>query len=336
MSDATVLPSTDFSVGFADRSDRVRIEVAGPDRAKFFHNVTTNEVKRLPSGKGCEAFVTNLQGKTIGYVIMHVDEDRILLRADPDGLALAFPHLRKYGVFDDVTIEDVSGSTYEFHLSGPRAAELVSSLAGVLPEEREYSHVASTIEGTPVRIVRESPTGLPGLTLIGARTSGAIVRASIHDKGQILGLIELDPPTFEVMRIEAGTPVFGKDVTEKNLPQEMGRDDRAINFVKGCYLGQETVARIDAVGHVNQILRGLKAIEPNSTIPAPGWVLSDGEKRVGTVTSAAFSPRHRSTVALAIIRTSHASPGTIVGLGPADGPAMAVATVSALPISSDS
>jgi tRNA-modifying protein YgfZ len=96
------------TTGLIDRSDRLRVEVSGPDRAKFLHNLTTNEVKRLPAGHGCEAFVTSLQGKTIGYVILLAAEDRMIVRSDPAGLDLAMPHFRKYGVFDDVAIDDRS------------------------------------------------------------------------------------------------------------------------------------------------------------------------------------------------------------------------------------
>src|SRR5947209_6595345 len=85
-------------VGLADRSDRVRVEVSGPDRGKFLHNLATNEVKRLPAGRGCEAFITSPQGKTLAYVILHVSADRILVRSDPGGMELALPHLRKYGL----------------------------------------------------------------------------------------------------------------------------------------------------------------------------------------------------------------------------------------------
>ena len=114
---------------------------------------------------------------------------------------------------------------------------------------------------------RESPTGRPGFT---PDRSPELRRAGCRrvpaHRGEELGLAELDLDSFEVLRIEAGTPVFGRDVTERNLPQEIGRDDRAINFVKGCYLGQETVARIDALGHVNQLLKGLLL---DSSAPMP-------------------------------------------------------------------
>ncbi len=109
----------------------------------------------------------------------------------------------------------------------------------------------------PVRLMRESPALPRGLTVIGELAAAAAIKDSLMKHGRDLGLIEFDAASFDVLRIEAGTPVFGKEVTDKNLPQEFGRDDRAISFVKGCYLGQETVARIDAIGHVNQVLKGL-------------------------------------------------------------------------------
>jgi folate-binding protein YgfZ len=135
---------------------------------------------------------------------------------------------------------------------------------------------------------------------------------------------------FEILRIEAGTPVFGKDVTEKNLPQEFARDDRAISFVKGCYLGQETVARIDAVGHVNQVLKGL-SFEPGTACPAPGSALEADGKRVGTITSAVDSPGRGHPVALGLIRTGFASAGTVLQVSIEGDRPTAVATVRDLP-----
>jgi folate-binding Fe-S cluster repair protein YgfZ len=129
MNDDTMLTARKFEalashVGVIDRSDRVRLAIGGPDRAKFLHNLTTNEIKRLPDGRGCETFVTSPQGKTIAYVIVLAEADQILARADAGGAALALPHLQKYGVFDDVLIDDASGATFELHLFGPRAVEL--------------------------------------------------------------------------------------------------------------------------------------------------------------------------------------------------------------------
>lgn len=294
-------------VGLIDRSARARLDITGPDRAKFLHNLTTNEVKRLAPGEGREAFVTSPQGKTLGFVTLLACEDRILLRTDPGGMELVLPHLRKYGVFDDVALDDVSALTFELHLAGPRAEELVTRCGGP-PPAGELAHATFPFADRPVRVVRESPTGRPGFSLIGDRADLEAVLSALRGEGRDLGLAEFDEPTFEVLRIEAGTPVFGREVTADNLPQEIDRDARAINFVKGCYLGQETVARLDALGHVNKILRGLRGSGP--AVPSVGAALEAGGKTVGTITSAAFSPGWDGPVALAIVRVAQAQPGT--------------------------
>jgi tRNA-modifying protein YgfZ len=316
-------------IGLADRSDRIRIEISGPDRAKFLHNLTTNEVKRLAVGRGCEAFVTSTQGKTIGYVTILAAEDRLLVRTDPGGMELALPHFRKYGIFDDVAIDDRSAETFELHLFGPGAEELVGRMGCRLPETMEYAHTTAEFGGGAVRVVRESPTGLPGLTLIGAGWHEMAVRDTVKSAGQIAESSYIDKITFEFLRIAAGTPVFGKDVTEKNLPQEIGRDVRAISFVKGCYLGQETVARIDALGHVNQVLKGV--IFESQSRPDPGSSLESDGKRVGVVTSSVASPHGGSPIGLAMIRTSHATAGTSLQVEITTGTGPITATVCDLP-----
>ena len=317
-------------VGLVDRSDRVRLEITGPDRGKFLHNLTTNEIKRMAVGRGCEAFVTSLQGKTIGYMVILAADDRIIVRADSGGAELALPHFRKYGVFDDVSIDDVSSSTFELHLFGPEAIELARRAAGSLPEDFEFAHIVAEIEGNRVRLVRESPALPRGVTVIGELAAAASVKERLLELGRDLGLIEADADSFDVLRIEAGTPVFGKEVTDKNLPQEFGRDDRAISFVKGCYLGQETVARIDALGHVNQVLKGL-CFEPGSPLPEPGSVLEHEGKRVGVITSAAFSPVRDAFVGLGMIRTTHSQAGGRLSVQSAQGEGLGEAIVQDLP-----
>jgi tRNA-modifying protein YgfZ len=316
--------------GLVDRSDRLRLEITGPDRAKFLHNLTTNEIKRLAVGHGCEAFVASPQGKTIGYLTVLAAEDKIIVRADPGGDELVLPHFRKYGVFDEVSIDDRGPETFELHLFGPAAAELAWRVAGPLPEE-DYAHRLAEIGGNLVRLVRESPAMPSGLTVIGEKPAAGPVRNCLLEHGRDLGLIEIDAPAFDVLRIEAGTPVFGKEITEKNLPQEFGRDDRAINFVKGCYLGQETVARIDALGHVNQLLKGL-VFEPGSPCPQPASVLEHEGKRVGAITSAAFSPRRNAPIGLGLLRTSHCTAGTRLKVTPQEGTEAVEAIVSDLPM----
>lgn len=317
------------AVGWIDRSSRARLEITGPDAANFLHNLTTNDIKRLPQGRGCEAFVTSPQGKTLAYISVLARADSLLVRADADGLALALPHFRKYGVFDDVALEDRTDDSREYHLAGPQCENWVVGAGGASPDAAELAFVATRVLGVDVLCIRESPTGRPGLTLTGFGADASRI-------GEALGAsdsaaVEIDPDTFEALRIEAGTPVFGREATEKSLPQEIGRDDRAINFVKGCYLGQETVARIDALGHVNQIIRGL-TFEPGDPPPPPGAVLEADGKRVGVVTSSAFSPGWGAFVGLGLIRVSHAAAGTSLSWGRTDqNPMSYAATVRDLP-----
>ncbi len=302
-----IAQSVDHRVAGIDRSNRIRLAITGPDRSKFLHNLTTNDTKRRPTGQGCEAFVTSPQGKTLGYVTLLIDEEQILLRTEPGGLEHVLPHFQKYGALEEVDFEDISDKTFEYHLAGPKALELLALLGVEIPPLGDLNHRASPIADRPLRVVRESLIGQAGLTLIGDRTDAPAVLEAIRTQGASIGLIELSPADFEALRIEAGTPVFGQDVTEKNLPQEIGRDAQAISFVKGCYLGQETVARIDALGHVNRMLKGLQLT--GEILPPPGSLLKAEDKEVGTITSSAISMRTGEPIALAYIRTGQARPG---------------------------
>jgi len=310
--------------GIVDRSDRVRIEVGGSDRARFLHNLTTNDVKRLAVGKGQESFVTSPQGKTLGYVTLAACDDRILLRTDPGGERLVLPHLQKYGVFDDVSLEDVSGTTFEFHLFGAGVDDILRAGGCELPPEGELNHATLSLGGVEVRAIRESPTGRPGLSLVGTRSDAPSVAACLRTLAGASGLVDVDSELFDILRVEAGTPCFGRDVTEDNLPQEIGRDAQAISFVKGCYLGQETVARIDALGHVNKIMKGVRflTVEPP---PAAGSHLLWEGKTVGKLTSTVDSPGWGVPLALAFVRTGQAVAGTELLCQDQDGPARRVA-----------
>ena len=287
-----------------DRSDRARLRVSGPDRAKFLHNLTTNDIKRLAVGRGCEAFVTSPQGKTLAFVVAHALLDAVLLRADPGGLGLALPHLQKYGIFDDVRLDEVTSETAEFHVLGPGAAAWLEGVGATLPESHDLASIETTAAGVGVLLLRESPAGVPGFTLIAPEPDAPALFEALRGSG----LASLDGEAYEALRIEAGTPAFGRDVNEKNLPQEMDRDARAISFVKGCYLGQETVARLDALGHVNKILRRLVS-RPGDPVPPPGATLEADGKPVGTITSSAASQGRGAGVALGIVRVSHSAPG---------------------------
>lgn len=295
------------SVALADRCDRTRIAVSGPDRAKILHNLSTNEIKRLAPGRGTETFLTSPQGRTLGFLLVHAEPDRLLIRSDPGASESVLSHLAKYGLFEEATPLDVSSETAEWHLVGPKLLDVAGSLGLPVPAT-DLGIETATIAGHAVTIVREEPAGRPGLTILTAKGEAQAVGSALEAAVAGCGGAVIPVETFDALRIEAGTPVFGKDVTPANLPQEVDRDARAISFVKGCYLGQETVARLDAMGHVNKILLG--AVADSDRVPPAGATLQADGKDVGVVTSSAYSPGWSRGVVLGYAKVAQAGPGS--------------------------
>jgi folate-binding protein YgfZ len=176
------------------------------------------------------------------------------------------------------------------------------------------SSVAVTIGGEQVLLRRVQLAGPVGFLIDGPRGAHAGIGAAL----EAAGATRVGELAWQSRRIEAGWPLYGVDITDKNLPQELDRDRLAINFTKGCYLGQETVARIDALGHVNKILVGVRF--RTDEVPPTGTELSLGEQVVGHVTSACFSPLLHAPLALAYVRRGENEPGTslVASTGPAE------------------
>jgi folate-binding protein YgfZ len=182
-------------------------------------------------------------------------------------------------------------------------------------------HAAASIGGNDVWVRRVDLTGPDGFLIAFRRESLDTVATALI----MAGAIRCGMDVFETCRIEYGTPLYGRDISEENLPQEVDRDALAINFTKGCYLGQETVARIDALGHVNRLLRGVKFAA--KAVPAVGTEVLGGGKSVGSVTSACWSPRLNCPLGLAYLRRGSHEAGTKLEA------TAGVAEVIALPIS---
>jgi folate-binding protein YgfZ len=166
-----------------------------------------------------------------------------------------------------------------------------------------FGNHRAEIAGAPVWVRRSGLLGPDAWSVVCLRAQKDEVARALYDAGAA----PCGAAAVEVVRIEAGVPLYGADITEDNLPQEVNRNDQAISFTKGCYLGQETVARIDALGHVNRTLVGLKFTR--GAAPDPGCELTAGETAVGRVTSVAFSPRLGAAVALGYVRQGHNQPG---------------------------
>jgi folate-binding protein YgfZ len=268
------------------------VELAGADAASFLQAFCTNDVVHLPVLGSCEAFVCNVKGHVLGHVRIHRrQEQRFWVDAPEQQAEVLLRHWDKYLIREQVVLRDLSASHHVWCIVGPQATEAVSRLAGELRGEvlpSTFPH-----PGSYLAVIAQDQCGsLPALL------------ASAQ-------LALCDVAALEIVRVEKGYPLYGRDISLENLPQEVDRNDTAIHFRKGCYLGQETVARIDALGHVNQLLRQVRL----STLLPAGTELTAGGKCVGSVTSSVYSPAYGQALALAYVRRSHAAGGTELDQG---------------------
>ncbi len=290
--------------GVAGLSSRSRVWITGADRVQFLHSFCTNDIKRLPVGEGCEAFLTNHQGKTVGHVLVRVQADGLVLDTAPQQAAKIIQHLDRFVISDRVEFFDRTAETGELLVAGKDARRLLSEVGqGLLPTS-PWQHALESIQGVSVVVQKVDYAG-EDCYFVTTRADDLLAVQQALAAG---GAVSCDAAIVDAARIEAGFPLFGTDITDENLPQEIGRNKQAISFTKGCYLGQETVARIDAMGHVNRLLARVKFA--SADIPASGTELFAADKSVGMVTSSCWSPRFGSPLAFALLRRAQAAPGT--------------------------
>jgi tRNA-modifying protein YgfZ len=295
-----------------DWSDHGLIELTGKDRVTFLHGFCTNDIKRLVAGQGCEAFVTNVKGRILGHIWIEADTTALRLDAGPGSPSRLCAHLERYIINEDVTVADVSADWCELLVMGPSAGSAIAEgdSGDVLGPQRHLNEYWNA-EGAHgrIRVSRRKVSSQAAYVVCAPRRA----LAAVWDAFCKAGVRPAGSAAWSALRIEAGLPLYGADLTDENLAQEGARTETAISFTKGCYLGQEPIARIDAMGHVNRELRSLRIA--GESIPLPGVrVFSDaaGSTAVGTVTSAAFSFGSNSAVALAQLRSNVSTPGAQV------------------------
>jgi len=288
---------------FGPLGPRTQIEVTGADRIKFLQNYCTADINRLAPFSGTEAFITDVKGKVLGHVFIYCGEESLAIETAPGGAETLLPHLERYTLADDVQLQDVSEGWKFFHIGGPKAAEILQTLTGDEPPQTYLDFLIGHIGDAQVALGRGGAIDPRGFTLCCSSEQAEAVAASLAEAG----MQPCEADVLQILRVEAGVPAYGIDITDANLPQEANRNEQAISFTKGCYLGQETVARLDALGHVNKLLVGVKFVGP--AVPEAGAELKAADKPVGKVTSAVFSPRLDAPLALAYVRTQHSEPG---------------------------
>jgi folate-binding protein YgfZ len=298
-----------------DISHHGQVELVGRDAGKFLHNLCTNDVLKLAIGDGCEAFLTTSQAKTVAYVLVYRGQaeqaDAIFhLDAGPCMGERVAQHLDRYLISEQVEIADRTGELGYVHVAGPKALEVLeNALSANLSALQDLKQMQVSIGGHTIQVRKHSPLGLPGFDIRMLREQANSLWASFLAAGAAPAGTE----AYQTLRVEAGMPQFGIDIDESNLPQEVNRVEQTISFTKGCYIGQETIARVRTYGHVNRTLVRLK-LEGQETEPRGTKLFRDG-KEAGQITSCVFSPRRGTAIALAYVRRGNQEPGTELYVG---------------------
>jgi tRNA-modifying protein YgfZ len=284
--------------GLFDRSERGKLALTGSDAGAFLDGLVSNEIEALADGQGCYAAVLTPKGKMLGDLRVLRAGDELLLDTERSALQEVFNVLWRGRIGHDVEVHKRTLEHGLVSLEGPRS-RAVAEAHGLAATE--YSHKAAELDGIPVRLIA-TDAGADVLCEAG-RTDD--LRAAL----QARGAVAVSEEATEARRVERGRPRYGIDLDDTVIPQEAGLNDRAVSFTKGCYVGQETVARLHYRGKPNRHLRGLRLSGPAVT----GDALRLGDREVGRLGTVAVSPR-LGPIALALVRRE-AEPGATVSAG---------------------
>lgn len=296
-----------------DIGDRALLELTGKDRATFLHNFCTNDIKGLRPGHGCEAFLTNIKGRILEHLFVFADADSLWVDGTPGYEEAVRGHLDRYLITEDVEIHPRSAERGMVWVVGNGVAERLGAIAGnePLPEEHLSHRGISLANGERIHCRRFDLGDLSGWQLSGPRSAVDEAASRCEEAGIRRGSVEIQ----DALRIESGLPRYGVDITDEHLAQECRRTAAAISFTKGCYLGQEPIARIDALGHVNRELCVLEGSPGDEEIPVGAALIDPAGATVGELTSTAWHPRTRSTWGLGVLKRSSSAAGTRLAAG---------------------
>ena len=302
---ATSLPEIDAQyrvlregAGMLDRSSRGKLIVRGPDAAEYLQGQITNDVEALEPGAGCYAALLERKGHIQGDMrVLLLHEDEFWLDTEPESAAAVLRHLQMYSVGREVEIEDVGEQWAIVSLIGPRAQE-VSGADGPAPE---HSQRFRNWEGVEVLAVATDV----GVDLVVKRDD----LDPLLKLAEAAGAVEVSEAAAEIVRVETGRPRFGAEISPEVMPAEAGIVERAVDFEKGCYIGQEPVARLHYRGKPNRRLCGLRLSAPAQS----GEPLRLDEREVGSLATVCVSPA-LGPIALALVRRE-AELGAVLEVG---------------------
>jgi folate-binding protein YgfZ len=293
---------------FMDRSSWGRVRVAGADRATFLHNLTTNDIKGLSPGHGCSAVVINQRAQILDHVDVYALPDAFLVVTGPGKAAETLAWWDRYLITEQVELQDVSAETAMTYLTGPNAPTAIENQIPAAQGLPPYGTVESTLAGVTVRVMRTQGLFGEGYHLWSSVADAPTVRSALSGQGAV----PISEEAFEVLRAEYGYPVIGRELTENNNPWE-ARLDESVSLNKGCYLGQEVVARLNTYNKVQRYLVGLRLADTRVPNAAPKLLDAEG-KEVGFVTTAVVPPGAERAIALGFVKGAYTGEGTTLTL----------------------
>ena len=309
-------------VGAIDRSMLGKVTVTGRDRQAFLQGMLSNEVKDLKSGEGTAAAFLDAHGKVMALLHVYVLDDRLLLELPAGRTEKTLQALDHFLISEKAYFENADEAFCVVAVQGPGAQRALSALAGRSIELAPYHHQEVAIAGAPVRVIHRQEAGVPGFHCWTMPFHcAALWEALIAGGARPVGMEALN-----VLRVEAGVPWYGHDVDDTVILPEV-RLEQVVSYNKGCYIGQEVVARVKYRGHVNRALSGL--ILDGDRVPPAGAAVVAEAKEVGRITSAVRSIALGKPIALGYVRREHFASGSAVAVQ--DGETLIQARVGELP-----
>jgi folate-binding protein YgfZ len=314
-SDDQALAAIDNGVAIGDRSGWGLLKITGADRLRYLHNQSTNDFEKRKPGQGCDTVFVTSTARTLDLATAYVTEDSVLVLVSPHRQSQLMAWLERFIFpFDKVELTDISENTAIFSILGEQSLSLLSNLASeTICLTNSADHHLVTIAGVAVRVAQGSGLATPGYTLIMDLQAAGTVWSKLTTEGAV----PFGDRLWETLRIQQGRPTPDRELTEDYNPLEAGLW-QTISFEKGCYIGQETIARLNTYNGVKQKLWGIKldrAVEPQTPI-----TLEDS--KIGVLTSYTDTPT--GSFGLGYIRTKAGGEGLQVKVGEASGELISV------------
>ncbi|MBM3840816.1 MAG: aminomethyl transferase family protein [Verrucomicrobia bacterium] len=299
-----------------DLSFRGRLCLTGADRQRFLHGQVTHDVNGLKAGEGCYAALVTAKGRIVSDLNLYLLADEILLDFEPGLVTKVKERLEKFIIADDAQVVDAAPHYGLLSVQGPKAAEVLrqARTEAELPVKQMTFRTAEHSDFGQIYLINCARLLTSGFDVFVPTEAMEAAAERLVAAAESVGGRPCGWQALEIARVEAGIPRFGVDMDESNLAPEAGIESRAISYSKGCYTGQEVIARIRTYGQVARALRRLRLADDLSQLPARGDKLFKDSKEVGYITSAVRSPGLKASLALGYVRKETNQAGTELSL----------------------